>query len=180
MQTKQSREPLTQPMLTELPDEMESVLWQGVNSSRSLIGGWIGAVIISALILAAITRIEVLQDNRMVRFVAMIFVVIMWLGLLGLATVRKLRLHFQLTNQRLTYLGGIFIKRLHCIDLNDVEDVSYRQGPLQALLNVGTVKIESSDPSKSELTIPGVANVRQVVELIDGARRAERLRRLKS
>ena len=45
------------------------------------------------------------------------------------------------------------------------------------MFNVGTIQIQSSDTTDPDLYMPGIEDVRQVTDLIDNTRRAERQRR---
>jgi hypothetical protein len=45
------------------------------------------------------------------------------------------------------------------------------------MLNVGTIRVTSSDHSNPELPMPGIDDVKVVADKIDKARRAERERR---
>ena len=72
---------------------------------------------------------------------------------------------------------GILVRQMDRIEMIDIDDVSYRQGPIQILLNVGSIRIVSSDTSHPQLDMPGIADVRMVADLIDDARRNERRNR---
>ena len=55
--------------------------------------------------------------------------------------------------------------------------MSYRQGIIERFLGVGTIEITSSDRSDPDLLLPGIDQVLMVANLMDEARREERLRR---
>ena len=84
---------------------------------------------------------------------------------------------YVLSNQRLKHRDGILVQTMNRVELIDVDDVMYKQGPIQLLLNVGDITVKSSDVSHPVLVIKGIANVRKVADLIDDARRDERRRR---
>jgi hypothetical protein len=63
------------------------------------------------------------------------------------------------------------------VELIDMDDVTYVQGPIQTLLKVGNITIKSSDVSHPVLVLKGISDVKRIAELIDDARRSERRRR---
>jgi hypothetical protein len=63
------------------------------------------------------------------------------------------------------------------VEVIDIDDVSYSQGPIERLLGVGTIKLLSSDVSDPQLILRGIDDVQRVATLIDNARREERRRR---
>lgn len=155
-------------------DDQEQPLWTGTFAARSMIGGWISAALLTGLLSVALFRIEVLANNPPARWTTLTIIGTVWLLLISVTVYRKLGQHFELTNQRLLHRSGILIRRMNRIELIDIDDVSFQQGPLQSLLNVGSIRLESSDKSHPQLVMPGISGVRHVADLIDNARRHER------
>ena len=92
-------------------------------------------------------------------------------------TYRKLGMHYEVSSQRLKHREGILFRKLDRIELIDIDDVVYRQGPIQAIMGVGNITIKSSDSSHPVLDMYGIANIREIADLIDDARRTERRKR---
>ena len=159
----------------ELADETD--LWQGGFSGKAMFGSWVGAGTITLIVLAALLSFEVLRSNSIAWIVAFSIVGLLWLYLFGILLNRKLGMHYQLTTQRLKHREGILFRKLDRIELIDIDDVVYRQGPIQALLGVGNITINSSDASHPVLVLYGIANIREIADLIDDARRQERRKR---
>jgi len=155
-------------------NDSEQLLWRGSFSARSMIGSWIGAALITMLIVVAVLTIDALREIRMVWWTMLFLIVGLWDGLLGLTIYRKLGQHYEITSQRMKHRTGILLRQVNRIEMIDIDDVIYRNGPLQALLNVGTIQLLSSDVSHPNLVMRGIANVSHVANLIDDARRAER------
>ena len=155
----------------------ERFLWQGKFSARSMIGVWIGSALITALVICAVLLIQPMRENRMVWLTMFGLICLIWIGLIGLVLYRKLSQHFEVTSQRLKHRSGVVFRQVDRIEMIDIDDVSYRQGPIQALLDVGTIQLSSSDTSHPQLVMCGIANVSSVANLIDDARRAERSKR---
>ena len=68
-------------------------------------------------------------------------------------------------------------RRTERIEVIDIEDVSFHQGPVQRMLGIGTIELTSTDRSHPQLIMPGIAQVKTVAGLIDDVRRRERQRR---
>ena len=116
-------------------------------------------------------------NNQTVWLVLTIGLLSLWIWLLGTALYRKFSDQYWLTTQRLKHRNGILFRQANRLELIDIDDVSYRQGPVQAMLGLGTIQIKSSDSSHPELDMVGIANVQQVADMIDDARREERRKR---
>ncbi len=100
-----------------------------------------------------------------------------WLAAIAIALYRMYVDHYELTSQRLKHRHGILFRHNDRIELIDIDDVMYRQGPVQTALGLGTIEITSSDTSHPQFLVSGIDDVRKVADLIDDARRAERRKR---
>lgn len=133
--------------------------------------------VVSASIVVAIMSISDLRISTTVWAFGIGIIILMWLGLVAAVAYRKLSQRYELTTQRLKHRDGILFRTQNRMELVDVNDVLFRQGPIQTLMNVGDIIIESSDPSHPQLILRGIDNVANVVDAIDDARRKERHRR---
>ena len=150
------------------------MIWTGSFAARSMIGMWLGAAIVSGLMLLIVGSIETLSDNRLVWTTMLVLFAMIWFGLIGLVIFRKLGQHYEMTSQRLKHRSGVIFRTVNRIEMIDIDDVIYKQGPLQAMLNVGTIELLSSDTSHPKLIMPGIPDVSRIANLIDNARREER------
>lgn len=98
-----------------------------------------------------------------------------WLAAFGRYIYKRISANYKLTSQRFIHERGILNRHTDRVETLDIEDVSYDQNLIDRMLGVGSLKITSKDPSHPDLTIPGVPNVEKVAELLDKARRQERL-----
>lgn len=158
-------------------DDIEQDLWEGGYSGKSMVGSWFGAGLITAGVVVAMFMIEMLWNNTYAFYAALIVLAVMWFYLLGVLAYRKLAIEYQVTNQQLKHRAGILFRKIDRIELIDIDDVTYRQGPIQAIMRVGNISIRSSDTSHPELVMLGIANVSDVSDLINDARRQERRKR---
>lgn len=152
--------------------EPEKSLWSGRYSPKSMVGYWVTLTVVSiALIIASIALVQLTFG------VALLIIAILWV--LVVANYARMRLGFcyELTSQRFIHKRGLLTRRTDRIEVIDIDDVSYEQGPIQRLLGVGSINITSSDRSDPELHLLGIDKVSEVAGLIDDVRRAERRRR---
>ncbi|EMI58314.1 PH domain-containing protein [Rhodopirellula sallentina] len=152
--------------------EPEESLWNGGYSPKAMVGWWIALIAISIGLLVGAFMIPQLSFS-----IALAIIVILWL-LVGANYARmRLGFHYELTSQRFIHKTGLLTRRTDRIEVIDIDDVSYEQGPVQRLFGVGNINITSSDRSDPELRLVGIDKVSEVSGLIDDVRRTERRRR---
>lgn len=150
----------------------EESLWSGGYSHKAMLGTWLVMGVVSLLLLVA----AVLVDSFTL-LMALGIIVLMWLVGASLYAWRRLGVDYELTTQRFIHKSGLFTRQADRIEVIDIDDVSYLQGPVQRMLGVGKIVITSSDRSHPELTMVGIDSVVEVAGLIDDIRRKERRRR---
>ena len=127
---------------------------------------------ITALTTFVVLRIPQLSENRSVWPTLAVMIGLIWIGLLGVMFYRRLSRNYQVTTQQLKLRRGIVFRRISQIDMIDIEKVTYRQGPLQTWMDVGTIHLRFND--QPNRTMPGVPRVGHVANLIDQSRRKQR------
>lgn len=145
----------------------EEELWTGGYSGKAMVGTWIMLLLISIGLVAAAFAFPPI----------LIAIPVIWIigGLVYAA--RRLGVHYQLTSQRFIHQTGILTRKTDRIEVIDLDDVSFTQGPVQRILGVGTIVLTGSDRTHPTLSMIGIADVKQVAGLIDDVRRKERRRR---
>jgi membrane protein YdbS with pleckstrin-like domain len=157
----------------ETPDE-ERTLWEGSYSRWAMFGAWASAgvatllVVIAAVVMAPAFPAVMIGGG---------LVLVGWLALLAYYAYRRYSVHYQLTTQRFIHQRGLLWRRTDRIELIDVDDVTFTQGPMERMFGVGTIRITSSDKTDPEIDLPGIDNVGEVAGQIDDLRRRERRRR---
>ncbi len=155
-------------------EDPERQLWTGGYSHRAMIPTWAAALAMTLLASAGAIAWWRVPSGL---FLALVITVVILGGTGLLLAYRRLSVHYELTNQRFVHQTGLLRRVSDRIEVIDIDDVAYGQGPMERLLGVGTIKIISSDRSHPELLLAGIENVREVAMQIDDARRGERRRR---
>jgi len=155
-------------------EDPERELWQGTYSKLTMIDAWIAAAFFSVgLVVFGLF----LQFTGVAWLAAVAVIFLLWLMLAARIFYLQLSRHYYLTNQHFIHESGLLWRTFDRIEVIDVNDVSFVQGPLERYLGLGTVHITSSDLSHPKLVLPGIENVRAVAKMIDDARRQERRKR---
>ena len=109
--------------------------------------------------------------------IVLLVLAVLWVGLVLMYFYRKLNVRYQLTTQRFIHRSGILTRVSNRIEVIDIDDVTYHQGLIERMFNVGSVQLVSSDRTHPELWLRGIDNVKEVADQIDDLRRKERRRR---
>jgi len=155
--------------------EPEEELWNGGYSAKAMVGTWVllGLVSVATLILPFFVPFLAFLSVP----ISLVVIVGMWLIGAGIYGVRRFGVHYELTSQRFIHQTGILTRDKDRIEVIDIDDVSFTQGPVQRMFGVGRITITSSDRSHPLLHMIGIADVKSVAGLIDDVRRKERRRR---
>ena len=151
--------------------EPEAPLWSGSYSYLAMIGDWVAGAIVTV---AAVVLAALMNTSGGGWLMVLSGIGLIWLALAAWYGYRRLSVHYKLSTQRLQHESGILWRTVDRVELIDIDDVTYRQGPVERLLGVGTIIIASSDTTNPELKLPGIEGVSKVADLIDDARRKER------
>ncbi len=158
-------------------DEPEQDLWEGSYSAKGMLGSLILASFVTMFVIVMMFVFPILRTNAILYWLILGVILLGWAYLLSIVAYRKLANHYELTTQRFMHRDGVLVRTMNRIELLDIDDVSYRQGPIELVFNVGNIIIKSSDSSHPELVLYGISDVRKVADAIDNARRTERRRR---
>jgi membrane protein YdbS with pleckstrin-like domain len=155
-------------------DDKEEVLWEGQFSKLAMIGAWLaaGAFTLAVVVGGAVYRL----DGRGWGIAAGIIVAV-WAVLLLRLLYLQYTVQYSLTTQRFVHERGLLWRQVDRIETIDIDDVTVRQGPIERMLGIGTVRVMSSDQTTPEFLLVGIEDARRVATIIDDARRAERRKR---
>ncbi len=150
-------------------DEMEETIWSGGYSPKAMVGTWALMVVLSVLIVVMSFLWEPLTLGMAAGGIGLL-----WVGGGLRYAYRRLGFHYELTNQRFIHQSGLLHRQTDRIEVIDIDDVSFSQGPVQRLFDVGKITLTGSDRTHPSLAMPGISNVHEVSGLIDDIRRKER------
>ncbi len=74
--------------------------------------------------------------------------------------------YYEVTNERIRIVRGLFGRAFEDIDLIRVQDVDYSQRMTERMVNIGDITIRSADPSHPEITLRNVSSPAEVHETI--------------
>jgi hypothetical protein len=155
------------------PPEIE--LWHGGYSPKAMLGGW---VISASVTVALLVGGFLWMPGRVLYWSILLIVMILpWAYYFSVLSYRRMNVRYLLTTQRFVHEQGIFRRVTDRIEVLEMNDIAFEQGPVERLAGVGTIRIVSSDHTHPQFDLPGIDNVREVAELFDDARRNERRRR---
>lgn len=149
------------------PDEQ--VFFHGHPSWRSMVAfhakGLLAAILagVAAGLLSAATSGSV-QAGWVLAAVFVVFAAMLAGGL-----VRRRRRTYTITSRRLTVRTGIVARAVHETRLEQIQNVSARQSPLERLLGVGTVAFDTAGGAAFEFSFAGVADPHAIVRAVDHA-----------
>jgi membrane protein YdbS with pleckstrin-like domain len=152
-------------------DEDEVVLWHGTFCWKAMIREGLVAIALTAILLAIRGRVS----DPQIAATIIPAIAAVWLLVAALLVYRKLDAGYTITNQRLIHKHGILYRRTHRIEAIDIDDLRYEQGILEQLIGVGRINIYSSDATHGDLVMYGIAHVGSVFDILEKARRRERL-----
>ena len=139
-----------------------------------MVGAWVVAAVLSLVVLAAaafFARTAAWWGS------ALLALAVVWGWPALMLVYRRYNIHYRLTSQRLFHELGILRRRVDRIELIDVDDITYEQGIVERMLDVGTIHITSSDRTHPHFVMKGIDRVQEVASMVDAARRKERVRR---
>ena len=155
-------------------EEPEVDIWEVAYCSKAMIGKWISAGTLTLVAIVSMLKIKSLSENWKI---VLLVLALLWVGLVLMFFYRKLNVRYQLTTQRFIHRSGILTRVSNRIEVIDIDDVTYHQGLIERLFNVGSIQLVSSDRTHPELWLRGIDNVKEVADEIDDLRRKERRRR---
>ena len=150
----------------------EVELWTGRFSWKGLFK----EILMAVLVTVGLVWFALQSGDNQLTVMILPLVATIWVLLAVWLAYRKLDVRYTLTNQKLIHEEGILIRRTSRIETIDIDDLSFEQGILERLVDVGRIRIYASDASNRSLTLLGINQPRRVYELMERSRRDERLR----
>lgn len=140
----------------------EHVLYEGHPSFRALMSFY-SLGVIAVVVVVAIGAVADFLGTA-IPIAAVLLAATLLIGWL-----RRVSTKYLITNQRLRITRGIVRRRVQETRLGRVQNVTYDQGILDRLLNVGTVDFDTAGTDDSEFRFEWVNDPEQVVHVVDAA-----------
>jgi uncharacterized membrane protein YdbT with pleckstrin-like domain len=152
----------------------EEVFFHGHPSWRSILDFYFKGLvlaIIAGAVAGVVTAIVAghVQAGWIVAAVLVVFVIVLVSGV-----IKRRRITYSITDQRLTIQSGLLASDLHETRLERVQNVNCRQSPLERLFRVGTVDFDTAAGGNFDFSFTGVADPKAIVRTVNRALR-ERL-----
>lgn len=154
-------------------DVPEEILWEGSYSPKAMVGPLLGCALATIVLLG----VAIWQGQGWVWMAALGVMLVLWLAVIGKLIANRLGVSYKLTNHMFYHRRGVLTRVTDRIELIEVHDVTYSQGLIERMVNVGQVLITSSDRTDPHFYLRGIEDVESVAKKIDDARRAEQVRR---
>jgi uncharacterized membrane protein YdbT with pleckstrin-like domain len=149
----------------------EQLVFEGHPSWRSILDFYAKGILITvvaAAIAAGVTAIGGDIKSGVVLVVALIGVALTLL----VGFIRRVTTSYTITNRRLHIRRGIVSRTIQETKLDRVQNVNYRQGFFQRILQIGDVDFDTAGGGDYDFSFTGVAQPEEVVQRIDAAQQA--------
>src|SRR5688572_1043531 len=131
----------------------EQTQWSGSYSAKAMIGWIVGAALLSILVVVAVSMAG---GDRSVWVWVFLGLVILWAAIGLVALYQRWSVRYELTTYRLFHERGFLKRTRDRIEVIDIDDVTLTQGPIERMLNVGTIVVRSSDTTSPTLQMVGI------------------------
>lgn len=155
-------------------DVPEEELWRGTYCGKAMIGWWVIGVLASIVLVVGGIYF---WSTWYVGIISICLIPILWIYVYLLMFFRQMDVRYRLTTHRFFHESGILRRKQDLIEVIDIDDITCDQSLLERFVGVGSIHISSSDKTHPELTIYGIADAKQVSEIMERARHDERRRR---
>jgi|SRR3954465_8258214 membrane protein YdbS with pleckstrin-like domain len=174
-------QPATGRPVADVPEEE---LWSGAYSPKAMTGWYIVAIVLGVVGMVVASSFD---PNAWT--VVAISLLIVFAGLALYSVYKRMSEHYQLTTHRFVIQRGLLSRTDNRILLVDVDDITVHQGIVERMFNLGSITLRTTDettkeespdrdaPGKGTVIMQGIESPREVGDLIDESRRAERTRR---
>lgn len=149
----------------------ERVLFEGHPSWRAMLA-WYLKGILGAAVVGLLVQL-IFSDSGLTFLLVLIGVI----GTVIIGFIRRMATTYTITDRRLNIKRGIFAREIQETRLERVQNVNYRQGVIQRLLQVGDVDFDTASSGNDyTFVFAGVADPSDVVHRVDEATGAARRR----
>jgi membrane protein YdbS with pleckstrin-like domain len=145
-------------------DDKEIIYFEGSPLIRGELGKMILCILIAAALVGAAVYLYWYRDPAAIPgwavpvlfAIAVLFLIVPWV----LTRMRR----YRISNYRIDFERGLLSKKIDTLELWHVDDISFQQGLLDRIFNVGQVTIISDDKTTPRLELEGLPNPRPIFD----------------
>ena len=141
----------------------EKVIYRGHPSWRAILGFYLKGAIVGA----AAGVIAALIDSSTSLGVA-VFVIVLAVTILA-GFIKRVATVYTITDRRLNIKIGIIARKVQETRLQRVQNVNFRQGVYERVMQIGDVEFTTAGADESNFVFAGVAQPEQVVQQVEHA-----------
>jgi uncharacterized membrane protein YdbT with pleckstrin-like domain len=147
----------------------EQILFEGHPSWRAILDFYLkGALVIAGLVVLVVLYGKIIGDGVSDGTVALVLIV--GAAIVALAGfLKRVSSTYTITNRRLHIKHGVISREVQETRLERVQDVSYSQGFIQRVLQIGDVDFDTASNDPTDFVFAGVADPDVVVEEVHKA-----------
>jgi uncharacterized membrane protein YdbT with pleckstrin-like domain len=146
----------------------EKVIFEGHPSWRSILDFYLKGFLLTALVCLAVAGVTAVTDDVNSGLVAIVAVVGVALTIL-VGFIKRVATSYTITDRRLHIKRGIVSREVQETRLERVQNVNYRQGVFQRMLQIGDVDFDTAAGDDYNFVFTGVAEPADVVHIVDEA-----------
>jgi uncharacterized membrane protein YdbT with pleckstrin-like domain len=146
----------------------EKVIFEGHPSWRSILDFYLKGFLLTALVCLAVAGVTAVTSDVSSGLVAIVAVVGVALTVL-VGFIKRIATSYTITDHRLHIKRGIVSREVQETRLERVQNVNYRQGFFQRMLQIGDVDFDTAAGDDYNFVFAGVAEPADVVHIVDQA-----------
>ena len=167
----QPSQPINQPPVTPTesqhrpPDDQEVVYFEGrpmLRADQAKLALWI----ILGIGVIALAVCAWLFEWTWWRWWMTLGAIVIAILIVAIPWIKLRATRYRISNYRIDFERGILKKRIDTLELWHVEDVSFEQGLIDRMFNVGTINVMSNDKTTPRLELHGVPHPREIFDAL--------------
>jgi membrane protein YdbS with pleckstrin-like domain len=151
------------------PEPGEVIFFHGHPSWRSMAGLYAKGLLAAIVVGVIAGAIGEISDSTVHVAWVILAVLVVFVLVIALGALQRIRTTYGITNQRLTIETGILSRDVHQTRLERVQNVNSSQSVWERLLHFGTVDFDTAAETEYDFSFRGVGDPRGIVRTVDRA-----------
>lgn len=145
-------------------DDREIIYYEGSPLVRGELGRIFACALVAAGLIAAAIYLYWYRNPPVIPGWAVPVMFLLAVGFLLVPYVLTRMRRYRISNYRIDFERGLLSKRIDTLELWHVDDISFQQGLLDRIFNVGQITVISDDKTTPRLEIEGLPNPRPIFD----------------